>query len=81
VAVCGREDDLRRCYLGWFGTGRFVTTARFHVPVCMADEWEEEDNVVIFVYTIGDWYRIVTLVSPQSSILNNAIPPKPLRFS
>jgi hypothetical protein len=55
AAVCGREDDLRRCYLGWFGTGRFVTTVRFHVPVCMADEQEEEDNVVVFVYAIGDW--------------------------
>jgi hypothetical protein len=70
VAVCGREDDLRRCYLGWSGTGRFVTTERFHVPVCMADEQEEEDNVVVFVYAIGDWYwkSIMTLVSP--SIVN-----------
>lgn len=41
VAVCGREDDLRRCYLGWFGTGRFVTTVRFHVLVCVADEEEK----------------------------------------
>lgn len=82
VAVCGREDDLRRCYLGWSGTGRFVTTKRFHVPVCMADEQEEEeDNVVVFVYAIGDWYwkSIMTLVPPQSSTLN-AIPPTRLRF-
>jgi hypothetical protein len=48
------KDDLRRCYLGWSGTGRFVTTGRLHVPVCMADEQEEEDNVVVFVYAIGD---------------------------
>jgi hypothetical protein len=38
---------------GWFCTGRFVSTARFHVLVCIAGGEEEDDNVVIFVCTIG----------------------------